>query len=90
MPKANPKAWFPNQYVARAISYRPVDKWARSNEKFKPFFPTWTDAHDWLLAKAVERLKKAQAELKSATAHHAKVKAMQEPQAVEAGEDQAA
>lgn len=78
MGKANPKAWFTSP-VAR-ITYRPVDKWARYNEAFRPYFPTWNEAHEWMLAKAAERLKKAQAELKSAMSHHAKVKAMK-PQA---------
>jgi hypothetical protein len=81
MAKANPKAWFPNPYDARPISYRSVDKWARYNEQFKPFFDTWKEAHAWMMAKADKRLKKAQSELKSATAHHAKVKAMTEPDA---------
>jgi len=77
MGKANPKAWFTSP-TAR-ITYRSVDKWARYNEKFRPYFPTWNEAHAWMLAKAAERLKKAQAELKSAAGHYAKVKAMKSP-----------
>jgi hypothetical protein len=56
-----------------------VDKWARYQERFRPFFPTWKEAHDWMLAKAEERLKSAQRELKRATTQLAKLKAMEEP-----------
>jgi hypothetical protein len=78
MPKANPKAWFTSP-LAR-ISYKKVDKWAQYSAKFYPYFPIWQDAHDWMMAKAGERLKKAQAELKSAERHHEKVKSMQAPE----------
>jgi hypothetical protein len=77
MPKANPKAWFTSP-IAR-ISYKKVDKWAAYSSKFYPYFPTWAEAHAWMLAKADERLKKAQAELKSATMHRMKLKAMEDP-----------
>jgi hypothetical protein len=77
MANANPKAWFTSQIAV--ITYRSVDKWAESWRAHRPYFPTWKEAHDWMLAKAADRLKRAQAELKSATAHHAKVQAMEEP-----------
>lgn len=78
MPRANPKAWFSSP-IAR-IFYRSVDKHARRNEHWRPYFPTWKEAHDWMLAKAAERVKRAQAELKSATKHHMKLKEMKEPE----------
>jgi|UPI0004A3B398 hypothetical protein len=77
MAKANPKAWFTSP-IAK-ITYRSVDKWARYQERFRPFFPTWKEAHDWMMAKAEERLKIAQKELKRATTQLAKLKAMEEP-----------
>jgi hypothetical protein len=77
MPKANPKAWFTSP-IAR-ISFKVVDKWAEYHSKFYPYFPTWQQARDWMLAKAEDRLKKAHAELKSATKHRDKVAAMQKP-----------
>lgn len=77
MAKANPKAWFTSPLAK--ITYRSVDKWAEYNHKFRPYFPTWKEAHDWMLAKAEQRLKRAQAELKSATKHIEKVKVMREP-----------
>ncbi len=77
MGKANPKAWFTSS-IAR-ISYRKVDKWSLARKFSQPFFPTWGDAHAWMLARAADRLKKAQAELNSDTAHLEKVKAMKEP-----------
>jgi hypothetical protein len=77
MAKANPKAWFTSP-IAK-IAYKSVDKWAKYQERFRPYFPTWKEAHDWMLAKADERLKKAQAELKSATKHREKIAAMVAP-----------
>jgi len=78
MPRANPKAWFTCP-IAK-ITYRSVDKHARRNEHWRPYFSTWREAHSWMLAQAKERLKRAQAELKRATSHHAKVKEMKEPE----------
>lgn len=77
MPKPNPKAWFPGKLVR--IAYRPVDKWAVHNQKFRPYFSTWSDAHAWMLARAKERLKLAQAELKKAERNLAQVKMMRDP-----------
>lgn len=77
MPKANPKAWFTSR-IAR-ISFKKVDKWALYHSKFYPYFDTWQEAHDWMLAKADERLKRATAELDSATRHRMKLKAMEKP-----------
>jgi len=85
MAKANPKAWFPG-WTAR-ISYKAVDKYARMQERLKPFFPTWGEAHDYMLKRASERLQKAAAEYQSAAKHLEKVKAMTEPVGAKAGED---
>lgn len=82
MAKANPKAWFTSP-IAK-ITYRSVDKWAVYSAKVRPYFPTWKEAHDWMLAKADERLKRAQAELNSATMHRMKLKAMEDPTTKEA------
>lgn len=78
MAKANPKAWFPNGYMAR-MSYKSVGKHERAWSNTRPYFDTWAEAHGWMLAVAEKRLKRAQADLKSATRYHAKVKAMSEP-----------
>lgn len=77
--KANPKAWFPRVGVA-AINYRTVDKWAVQMGSWKPYFPTWQEAHEHMLAKSADRLKKAKAELKAATTFDAKARAMSAPQ----------
>lgn len=77
MPKANPMAWVTGRTAK--IAYKKVDKWVEYSSRFQPYFPTWKEAHDWMLAKADERLKKAQAELKSATKHREKVAAMVVP-----------
>lgn len=77
MAKANPKAYFTSP-IAK-ISYRSVDKWAKYAEKFKPFFPTWRGAHDWMFDKAKDRLKKAERELVNARRSLDKIKAMKEP-----------
>lgn len=66
MAKANPKAYFPG-YIAR-IYYRKVDRYAANQAKWKPFFPTWEEAHQLMLMRSAGRLKKAKAELKSAAA----------------------
>lgn len=78
MAKAKPKAWFTSP-IAK-ITFRSVDKWAEQNRSWRPYFADWHMAHAWMMAKATDRLKKAKAELKSAAAHGAKVKAMQPPQ----------
>lgn len=77
MPKANPKAWFTSP-IAR-ISYKSVGKWEIYHAKFYPYFPTWQEAHDWMLAKADDRLKRAQKELDGAIKHRMKLKAMTDP-----------
>lgn len=77
MPKANPKAWFTSPISK--ITYRSVDKHARYAERFRPFFPTWKEAHDWMLNKAQERAQKAERELISARRALIKIKAMEPP-----------
>lgn len=81
MAKANPKAWFTSP-VAK-ITYRSVDKWAKYNERFRPFFPTWRGAHDWMLDTAKERLTKAGRELASARRSLEKISAMKEPASIQ-------
>lgn len=78
MAKANPKAYFPS-YTAR-IYYRKVDRYAAGHAKWKPFFQTWSEAHQHMLMRSADRLKKAKAELKSAAAFAEKVRAMKQPQ----------
>jgi hypothetical protein len=77
MARANPKAWFTSPLAK--ISFRSVDKWAEYNKKFRPFFPTWKEAHDWMLEKATDRLTRAERELKSAQRHIQKIKELKEP-----------
>lgn len=77
MAKANPKAWFTSP-IAK-ITYGKVDKWAKYSERLRPFFPTWKEAHAWMLAKAQGRAKAAERELASAKKHLAKIEAMIEP-----------
>ena len=77
MARANPKAYFPAP-TAR-ISYRKVDKTAQMWRKHRPYFDTWSEAHDHMLAEAEANLKKAQAQLNWAINQHLKVAAMKEP-----------
>jgi len=77
MAKANPKAWFVGP-IAK-ITYTKVDKWARRNEQYRPFFPTWKGAHDWMLKTAGDRVKRLERELASAKRHLDKVKVMTDP-----------
>lgn len=77
MAKANPKAWFPG-HIAK-IYFRKVDKWAMSNAKWRPYFPTWGEAHAHMTANAAERVKKAERELASARRSQEKINAMKEP-----------
>lgn len=84
MPQANPKAYFTSP-IAK-ISYRSVDKWAKYNEKFRPYFPTWAEAHAWMLDREATRLAKAERELASAKRALAKIKAMQQSQGARGGE----
>jgi hypothetical protein len=77
MPKANTKAWFTSPIAH--ITFKKVDAWAEYNRKFRPFFPTWKEAHDWMLTKATERLKQAERELKRAQRSIQKIKEMKEP-----------
>jgi len=77
MAKASPKAWFTSP-IAR-ISYRKVDKYARMQERWRPFFPIWAEAHDWMLTQASDKVKRLERELASAKRHMAKVKAMTAP-----------
>lgn len=77
MPKANPKAWFTSP-IAK-ITYGSVGKWDVRNFLFRPYFPTWQEAHDWMMAKAAIKLASAERELARAKRHMEKVKAMTDP-----------
>lgn len=77
MRSANPKAWFTSP-IAK-ITYRKVDAWAERSKAWRPYFPTWGEAHAWMMAKAAADLKKAEQNLASAKRHMAKVKAMTQP-----------
>lgn len=77
MAKANPKAYFTGP-IAR-ITYSKVNKWARQNERFRPFFPTWKEAHGWMMKTAEDRVKRLERELASAKRHLDKVKMMVDP-----------
>ena len=77
MAKANPKAYFTSP-IAK-ISYRSVDKWAKYNERFRPYFPTWGEAHGWMVSTAKERLQRAEREIASARRSLEKISAMKEP-----------
>lgn len=75
--KANPKAWFTSP-IAK-ITYRSVDKWAEHQKQWRPYFPTWKEAHDWMRQKAADRLRKAEKELAAARRFADKINAMKEP-----------
>ncbi|WP_371767526.1 hypothetical protein [Massilia sp.] len=77
MPRANPKAYFPGPLAK--ISYRKVDKTAQMWRKHRPYFDTWREAHDHMLAESEKDLKQAQAKLNHAINHHLKVIALKEP-----------
>lgn len=77
MPKANPKAYFPG--CIAQISYKKVGKLDQSWRQHRPYFDTWSEAHDFMLTRSEQDLKKAQAQLNSAISHHLKVTAMEEP-----------
>ncbi len=77
MAKPNPKAWFTSP-IAK-ITYRKVDKYARMQESWRPFFPTWAEAHGWMLTQASDKVKRLERELAGAKRHMAKVKAMTAP-----------
>lgn len=87
MAKASPRAWFTSP-IAR-ISYRKVDKYDQAYAHLRPFFPTWGEAHAWMLTKAAKDLKTAEQNLASAKRHMAKVKAMTEPAVQKAGSSEA-
>lgn len=77
MAKANPKAWFTSP-IAK-ITYKSVDKHAHYQERFRPFFPTWAEAHAWMLEKAKTELLRAERDAKRARRFLEKVQALKEP-----------
>lgn len=74
MAKANPKAYFPGHIAS--ISYKKVDAWARRQEKYQPYFDTWAEAHQYMVTRAEENLKRRESEFSSAKRHLAKVRIM--------------
>lgn len=74
MAKANPKAYFPG--CIAQISYKKVDAWAKRQEKYKPYFDTWAEAHKFMMVSAEEDLKRKKRDYESAQRHLAKVMAM--------------
>lgn len=77
MTKANPKAWFTNS-IAK-ITYSSVDGWAEKTQRFRPYFSTWKEAHEWMVTNADSRLDCAKQQLKRAISFSEKVKSMKEP-----------
>jgi len=77
MARANPKAWFTSP-IAK-ITYKSVDAHARYQERWRPFFETWAEAHAWMLEKAKAKLVEADREAKRARRFLEKVQAMKEP-----------
>lgn len=76
--ETNSKAWFTSP-LAR-ISYRKVDVWAEYSKTWRPYFPTWAEAHAWMMAKAAADLETAERNLASIKRHVAKLKAMKDPE----------
>lgn len=83
MTRANHKAWFTSPTAK--ISYRSVDKWAERQQQFRPYFPTWREAHRWMVNKACADVAKAERALKAAKRHLVKVMALADPTASEEG-----
>ena len=68
------KWWFPNGYIA-TMSFRKPDRYDAAFKRV--CFDTWQEAHAYMLERAKLRLKRADAELRSAMRHAGKVAAMQ-------------
>lgn len=77
MAKANPKAWFTSP-IAK-ISYKAVDKWALYNQQFRPFFPTWKEAHDWMVRRAQDKVIGLEKQAESYRRQLVKLNSMKEP-----------
>lgn len=58
MDKANPKAWFPMPGMAK-ISHKKVGKWEERNQKYRPYFNTWDEAHRYQLLEISGKLDRA-------------------------------
>jgi hypothetical protein len=78
MASKNPYAWFPGVGLA-AIRRRKVDKWAQRNAKFRPFFPTWEEAHRWMRQKALADLATSAKRLEQHRKHLERVLALAPP-----------
>lgn len=77
MSKPNPKKWF-SSHIAK-ISFRKVDKWAENFKKYRPYFDTWEEAHQFMLERAKIDLAIAMKAAASAERHLKKVQAMKPP-----------
>jgi glutathione S-transferase len=79
MSTALPRKWFPGTWMAKA-KFAKVDWWAEFHRKNgHPYFDTWEEAHQHMVEKSKERLKRAQRELKSAEAFAKRVALMKPP-----------
>lgn len=70
--------WFPSNY-GKAIKLKKVDKWAKMQAEFCPYFDTWEEAHAWLVKRATERMASAVRELPKAYQHLEDVRRMIPP-----------
>lgn len=85
MAAKNPKAYFPG-CIAK-ISFKPVDKWARTQAErhpnLHPYFSTWNAAHDYMVREALKKLERSERELVSRRKHLYAVLAMKNPDAAQ-------
>lgn len=77
MAKANPKAWFTSP-IAK-ISYRSVDAWAVRQAKFRPYFATWREAHNWMVRRAQGEVIQFEKRAETYRRQLAKLNAMTDP-----------
>ncbi|WP_152239501.1 hypothetical protein [Xanthomonas sp. LMG 12461] len=73
-----PYAWFPTIGLA-AIRRRKVDKWAVRQASYKPYFPTWEEAHSWMQKEALTRLAVTAKRLEQDRRHLERVLALTAP-----------
>lgn len=88
MAAKNPKAYFPG--CTARISYKPVDRWARSQAQrhpdLWPYFETWEAAHGHMVRQAKAELERKEKALVSARKHLFAVLAMRNPASQQEGE----
>jgi hypothetical protein len=75
-----PLKWFP-AYTAQ-IYLKKVDKWAETWAKngVHPYFDTWEEARDFMIERAVGKIKRLKRELASEERHLAKVLTLIRPE----------